>query len=753
LRSLCVISAARDLLGKMRRQKPFAVIEARTLCSWVLLTILGLALGLPTGRHAVGQQKAKNVLILDTFFRQDPGWQEQMESSLRARVPWKVNFSVTYLENPRFEEKSYRDSLAETLRRGYGGDKPDLVMTVSEPALRFAVEYRDRMFPGVPIVFWAISSGLADQKMPGVTGVASATGVRQTIDLALRLQPDTSAIAVITNVSQTEMDWLAAVRAELLHHRDKVREIDLIGAPGPRLLEGIAALPPHTAALFQLFPHDPDEPEIGTWDVLAVTTGRLPTYSIFPTLALDRGGIGGAYYDAQEDSVMAGELAARVLKGERPDDIPVVHISNPQIRVDWRALRRWNIPESALPEGTVVLYREPTLWERYRRYVLAAISVIVAQALLIAGLLWQRARKRKAEAILRESEERFRLLADATPAMIWMCDAEGKITYVNSRALAFSGPDHPTAVHGDEWMGCIHPDDLPNMLNTIATALKTRQPFSYEYRLRRSDGAYRWMLDVASPRVNGDGSFAGFVGSAIDTTDQKLAQQALERVSGQLLEAQEKERRRIARELHDNICQRLGLLSLEIDRVSWSSNGARKNLEEIRNHCDDIANEVQAISHQLHSSKLDYLGMVAALKGFCEEFSKQHHVEVEFTQRDVPENLSRDISLSLFRVTQEALNNAVKYSGTGRFAVEVTGSAGEVRLDVRDGGKGFDVEEAKQNRGLGLVSMQERVNLVGGRFSIESTPGKGTIITAVVPLAVEKESPAEAEAVHRVRIA
>jgi signal transduction histidine kinase len=184
------------------------------------------------------------------------------------------------------------------------------------------------------------------------------------------------------------------------------------------------------------------------------------------------------------------------------------------------------------------------------------------------------------------------------------------------------------------------------------------------------------MFDVASLRVNGDGSFAGFIGSAIDTTDQKLAQQALEKVSGQLIEAQKKERKRISRELHDHVCQRLALLSLELDDADRASNSVQKNLGDIRNHCVDIANEVQAISHQLHSSKLEYLGIVAALKGFCEEFSKQHHVEVEFTERDVPEHLPHDISLSLFRVTQEALHNAAKYSGTGRFAVEVTGFRG-----------------------------------------------------------------------------
>ncbi len=739
-------------MGKLRRQEPFAVIEARTLCSWVLLTILGVVLLLLTGPGSAAQQHAKNVVVLSGG--RGRASLNQMEAAVRAHVPWPVNFSVVDLENPRFEEKSYRESLAEALRHAYG-EKPDLVIAVMDPSLSFAEQYRDKMFPGVPIVFMSVTILLTDQNPePGVTGVASTPGIRETIDLALRLHPDTNAVAVITNESETEKAYLAAAHSELLRHKDKLREIDLVGPPSGQMLERIAALPPQTVALFQLIPHDSEQPAIGAFDVLDTAVEHLPTYSVFAPLAYDHGGIGGAAYDATNDAVQAGEIAARVLSGERPDQIPIVHNSNLQIRVNWQALRRWNIPESALPPGSVVLHREPTLWERYRRYVLAAIAVIVAQALLIAGLLWQRARKRKAEAVLRESEERFRLLADATPALIWMCDAEGKITYINSRALAFSVPDdHPTPVDGDKWMRCIHADDLPNMLKTIATALKTRQTFSYEYRLHRNDGVYRWMLDIASPRVNGDGSFAGFVGSAIDTTDQKLAQQALGRVSGQLIEAQEKERRRIARELHDHVCQRLALLSLELDQASRNSNGSQRNLADIRNHCVDIANEVQAISHQLHSSKLDYLGLGAALKGFCEEFSKQHHVEVQFTERDVPEHLPRDISLSLFRVTQEALHNAVKYSGAGRFAVEVTGSAGEVQLEVKDWGAGFDVEEAKRNRGLGLVSMQERVNLVGGGFSIESDPGAGTTIIAVVPLAVEKKSPAEAEGISQKRIA
>lgn len=689
---------------------------------------------LPTCVRA--QQNSKNVLVLCSFFERSHASLDVMESSLRAHVPWPVNFSVAYLENPRFEEKSYRESLAETFQRGYEGEKPDLVMTTSEPALRFAMEYREKMFPGVPIVFWAISTSLADQKMPGVTGVATPNGTRDTINLALRLHLDTTAVAVITNVSEIERDWLEAVKAEMLRHRDKVREIDIVGPPSREMIEKIEKLPPHTVILFQLFPQDSEQPVVGNWDVLAAAAQHLPTYSIFQTLALNHGGIGGAYFDATKESVLAGEIAARVLSGERPDNIPVVHMSGLQIRVDWRQLQRWHIPESALPPGSVVLYRQTSFWKRERKYILFSIALIVAQAILIIGLLWQRARKRKAEAVLRESEERFRVMADTTPSLIWMCDPRGRVMYLNERRIAFTGSDS-TAGYGDSWIAYVHPDDLKSMLEVFSQALKTRKPFSTEYRLRRSDGVYRWMFDIASPRVNGDGSFSGFIGSAIDITDQKLAQQALEHVSGQLIEAQEQERSRIARDLHDDICQRLAMLSWKIDQASEASDDspvvAKHNLEAISNHCSEIARAVQSLSHQLHSSTLDCLGIVTALKGFCDELARQTNSSIEFTEKDIPKRVPKDVSLCLFRVAQEALHNAVKYSQVSNFSVRLSRTADEIQLVVTDKGAGFDLEQAKKHRGLGLVSMKERVHLVRGTFSVESKPGYGTKILVVVP--------------------
>ena len=438
--------------------------------------------------------------------------------------------------------------------------------------------------------------------------------------------------------------------------------------------------------------------------------------------------------------MLNGEIVARVLSGERPENIPIAHDSDLQVEVDWRALQRWHISESALPPGTVVEYRQLTFWQRDRKYIVIAIALIVAQALLIAGLLLQRARKRKAEAVLLESEERFRVMADTTPSLVWMCDSRGRINYLNGRRLAFTGRDS-NADDGDNWITYVHRDDVEHVLDALYEALKTKQSFSQEYRLRRNDGAYRWMFDVASPRVNGDGSFGGFIGSAIDTTDQKLAQQALEKVSGQLIAAQEQERSRIARELHDDICQRLALLSMELEQANRSLNNssAQRNpkIDKIRQHCVEITGAVQALSHKLHSSKLEYLGIVAAVRSFCREFSEQNEVSVEFSHENVPDFVPADISLSLFRVTQEALQNALKYSGVSDFSVSLRGVAGEIQLEISDRGAGFDVEQAKWQKGLGLVSMQERVHLVHGIFAIESKVGSGTTVFIRVPYVEE----------------
>jgi ABC-type uncharacterized transport system substrate-binding protein len=331
---------------------------SRAFCTHAKLTVLSLLLCVLTCSPAVAQPNTKNILVVFSGAdRLNYEVLDLIESSVQARAPGQSNFYSTYLNYQQLEEKSYSESLAETLRRGYGRVKLDVVIASGTQALEFTMQYRDKIFPGVPIVFTAVNeSELEGRKMlPGMTGVPVPVGLRETIDLALYLHPDTNGVAVIQDtLGSTERHWLAVTHAELLRHQDKVREIDIIGPPSGQMLERIAALPPHTVVLFQLAPQSSNEPAVGAYDVLTAAAQRLPTYSAWPSLCLYYGCIGGAYPDWRKAMRSAGAVAARVLSGERPENIPIVHSSGLRVRVDWRQLHRWHIPESRLPPGSVV---------------------------------------------------------------------------------------------------------------------------------------------------------------------------------------------------------------------------------------------------------------------------------------------------------------------------------------------------------------------------------------------------------------
>jgi signal transduction histidine kinase len=261
-----------------------------------------------------------------------------------------------------------------------------------------------------------------------------------------------------------------------------------------------------------------------------------------------------------------------------------------------------------------------------------------------------------------------------------------------------------------------------------------------QYRMRRYDGEYRWVFDTAVPRFTDDGSFAGYIGSCIDITDRKVAEEARTGVGRRLMEAQEEERSRIARELHDDINQRMALLANGLQEFEQSISGNNeglpvKGLRELWQMTNEIATDIQHISHQLHPSKLHYLGLGAAVRDLCHEFSQQHKIEVECAVRNLPRDIEENTSLSLFRTVQESLRNVAKHSQARHVKVELTCQATIVQLRVSDDGVGFNPDEARHKHGLGLVSMRERLRSVGGEFSIWSKPSLGTQVEGRVPAA------------------
>jgi PAS domain S-box-containing protein len=367
----------------------------------------------------------------------------------------------------------------------------------------------------------------------------------------------------------------------------------------------------------------------------------------------------------------------------------------------------------------------------------------------LRGTIQDITERRRAEQELRESEERFRLLANAAPVMIWKSGPDKLCTYFNQPWLEFTGRALEAEL-GNGWTEGVHPDDLLGCMDTYTQSFEFRVAFKMEYRLRRHDGEYRWIEDTGIPMMGPDGSFAGYIGSCADITDRKKGEEALRTVSGKLIEAQEKERRHIARELHDDINQRLALLAIELQQLSNISSLSDVQLhertQELFKRTTEISTAVQLLSHGLHSSSLEYLGLVPGIRGFCAEFAKHHKVHIDFVHRNLPTYLPPDVALGLFRVLQEALHNAVKHSGAPSIEVLLLGVDAGLQLTVRDAGKGFDPEVAMGGQGLGLISMRERVNLLKGTISISSQPSRGTSIVVFIPAVAKMDASKQASA-------
>jgi PAS domain S-box-containing protein len=338
----------------------------------------------------------------------------------------------------------------------------------------------------------------------------------------------------------------------------------------------------------------------------------------------------------------------------------------------------------------------------------------------------------QSQTALRDSEGRFRLVVNTIPVMIWTSDADSHWTYINHAWNEFVGRagGSQTVI---SWANAIHPEDAGRSVEAYTAAFDRRLPFELEYRLQRHDGAYRWIFDQGVPRFHADGAFAGYIGSGFDVTERKLAEEALSMVSRRLIEAQEEERMRLARELHDDITPRLSLVSMCLGRLKRSAGAAERGeeIEAARRQIGDLVRDMQALSHRLHSSKLDLLGLTRAAASLCAELSDLHGVTIHF-HADVAERLPQELSLCLFRVLQEALQNAIKHSGSRRIQVLLRSRVREIELEVVDAGAGFD-HRATRTRGLGLTSMNERLKLVNGELSIDSKPGGGTTVRARVP--------------------
>jgi signal transduction histidine kinase len=597
--------------------------------SWVAPLLALVCLGSPG--PAAGGDDVKRVLVIYPTSEGQPGsilFDQGLRAAVKASAADHIEIYNEYLDAARFPDDQHLRQLAEYLRQKFAGRKIDVVIPALAPSLDFVLKYRAEMFPGVPVVFGALDQreAAARELASDVVGAPMKMDLVPTLDVALRLHPDTQRVVVIAGAAKTDAFWENEARQAFQSYEHKLDLVYLTGLPVDDLLQEVSDLPAGSIILYLHVMRD----RLGNSYTPAEVAERVAAAASVPVYGhidsyLGRGIVGGSLLSFEAEGRNSALLALRILAGEKPEDITISAASPNAYVFDWAQLKRWGIREESLPPGSLVRFRQPSFWDLYHLHIIGVIALCAVEGVLICGLLLQRASRRRAEDGLRES------------------------------------------------------------------------------------------------------------------------QRELQALTGRLLQAQEMERRRIARELHDDLNQSLALLAVELDllgqKLPQSASLVAGRIHELCARVKQLSSAVHELSHNLHPSKLEQLGLAAAIRGLCKELSQGHGLRIDCDCQEMPLSMPHDTIVCLYRIVQEALHNVIKHSGAPRARVELARTADGVALRISDDGAGFDPASADGDGALGLVSMRERLRLVGGAMAIDSRPSAGTRIDVYVPLRASDQRP------------
>jgi PAS domain S-box-containing protein len=353
----------------------------------------------------------------------------------------------------------------------------------------------------------------------------------------------------------------------------------------------------------------------------------------------------------------------------------------------------------------------------------------------------------------RDSKERLIELL-GTKILSWEGEVEGqRFSYVSEHAVELLGYPVAAWYESDFLASHIHADDLHLVLAAYEKQTRITEHFDLTFRMWAKDGRLVWIQNLISlgPESEGTKRLHGFM---IDVSERTRSEEALKDLVGRLIAAQEEERRRVARELHDDFNQRLAVLSLELEQLGKKIQkplNLRESVKRLQSQAQEIAAEIHRLSYKLHPSKLDHVGLAVAVKSLCAELTQSGKLKVDFHQTGFPAVLDRDVTLCVFRIAQEGLRNCVKHSGAESARVVLTKTRNAVRLVVSDNGCGFNTKTALIEKGLGFISMKERLHVLGGKMNVYSKPLRGTRIEISVPLKSDPDSPDRSDVLWKVK--
>jgi PAS domain S-box-containing protein len=761
LTATCPVSTMESVMSVARRNIRMTLFQ-------ILFLFILLAFG-PGAGTGLAQTQAKvhltgkNVLVMHSgeanariFIETDKGISTTLESGGISELNHFFE-SLNLIWNPGLE---YRKALVEKLRLQYGHRKVDVIITMYPEALEFVLKDCGDIFPRVPIIALYLQKSLevsnVDRTIVQHTAILDITG---TLESALSLVPALKRVYVVSGVHEVDRQVEEQARRDLKKWETRLEFHYLSHMPFEDMLATVSNLPPDSILLLLVLVRDVK----GVRYTVPTVAQRLSQVSAAPIFGivdtgLGYGIVGGSLLDPKHIGSKAGELALDFLRGILPPGDAAKILNVPPVPMfDWRQLERWNLSEAALPQGSVVINREFTLWD-FKYYIIGVLAFCLAESALIIFLIVQRRRKKVAEESLRKAEEKYRNIFEGALEGIFETSPQGQPLTVNpalARVLGYDSPDELTSKIRDVGSQIYaDPDKRAEFMRFIE---KQDVVLGFECELLRRDGAKIW-ASLSSRRVCGpDGKTLYYSGFVEDITKRKQAEEAsreterilrqnendLRSLAGRLIHNQEEERSRIARELHDDLVQRLAVFAIDIGKLEgqllYPPVLVQEKLREMKEGLVKISGDVHSLSRRLHPSILDDLGLTKAVESECTAISRREGIEVVFNHENIPRVIPKDVSLSLYRIIQEGLRNVSKHACAQRTSVSLKVIDHDVLLSVQDDGLGFDWREVKENPGLGLSSMRERARLIHGELSIQSQPGKGTRITARVPLMKEGE--------------
>jgi two-component system, NarL family, sensor kinase len=756
--------------------------------------LLALAVLLPAA--AVAEQPSrKNVLLLYADSMLLPA-NAVVDRELRARLvanpATPVRFYSEALDLSWFPDKDVERATLDLLRAKYAS-RLALVIPVGPPALRFALLHRATIFPGVPMVFVAArEAAVADLALPpDVTGMWMDRDWRANVELILRLHPDTRRIAFVSGPGTTPSTAVEFGRVAA-GFPDRFEPILLTDRTFEEMLQQAAALPAHTVILVGLFLRDLAGRTFTNAEVAerVARTASVPVYSALD-VHVGRGIVGGYVVSWEEQAERAAALALRVLRGEQLGPADATSEGTNGYVFDERMLKHWRIDRRRVPPGSVVLFHEPSLWERYRGYVVGAVGLLLVQGGLIGLLLVQRAQRRRAQRSLAERLRFETLLSDLSTVILSGAAAEvdGRVEMGLRRVVEDlgvdwaiiwaleDGSDEARVTHSWIREGVSSPPpvvqgrEVPRIFSRLRQGDVIRIPQAGdppdEAAIDRESLARFGGRSTALVPLSERGSVVGGLSVGTVLTERRwpdemiprlrlladvfagaLARQRAERtahessehirdLAGRLMTSQEEERRRIARELHDGVNQELAALSIALSTLeaglpAETAPDRRQEIARLQGRTVEMAETIRHLTRELHPGILQYAGLAAALRTHCQEFERDRGLTVRLQADDDLGTVPADVALCLYRVTQEALQNVARHAQASLVRVVVTRDGTDLVLTIRDDGRGFDLAQ-RRGQGLGLISLDERVRLAGGRFTIDTERGRGTEIRVVVP--------------------